>query len=181
MLLRPLDIDGLFEITAPRNEDERGFFMRSYDRQAFEASGLETRWEQESLSFNEQRFTIRGLHFQLPPVAETKIVRVTRGAAMDVALDLRRESPTFGRHVAIELSAEKGNAVYIPAGFAHGFQTLEDDTLLEYKINVGYRTELAAGVRWNDPSLAIKWHQGDISTSPRDAELPLFADLVSPF
>src|SRR4051812_28634985 len=117
MLLRPLEINGLFAVTAPRNEDERGFFMRSYDREAFEKQGLETHWEQESLSFNEKGFTIRGLHFQLPPFPETKIVRVTRGAAMDVALDLRQESPTYGKHVAIELSAAEGNAVYIPAGF----------------------------------------------------------------
>ena len=181
MLLRPLEIDGLYEITAPRNDDERGFFMRSYDRAAFQKQGLETHWEQESLSFNEQKFTIRGLHFQLPPLTETKIVRVTRGAAMDVALDLRRESPTFGEHIAIELSADNGKAVYIPAGFAHGFQTLVENTLLEYKINVAYTTELSAGVRWNDPSLGIKWHQGEVNTSPRDAGLPLFADLVSPF
>src|SRR5437763_417906 len=117
MLLRPLDIDGLYEITAPRNEDERGFFMRSYDRRAFEEHGLETRWVEESLSFNERRLTIRGLHFQFPPFPETKIVRVTQGAAMDVALDLRRGSPTYGQHVAIELSAANGKAVYIPAGF----------------------------------------------------------------
>jgi len=181
MLLRPLDIDGLYEITAPRNEDERGFFMRSYDRLAFEEQGLETQWEQESLSFNERRMTVRGLHFQLPPFPETKIVRVTQGAAMDIALDLRRTSPTYGKHFAIELSATNGNALYIPAGFAHGFQTLEDNTLVEYKINVAYHPELTAGIRWNDPSLDIRWHTGEISVSERDAALPLFAKFESPF
>jgi len=181
MLLRPLEIDGLFEITSPRHADERGFFMRAYDRAAFEEKGLETRWEQESLSFNERRLTIRGLHFQLPPAAETKIVRVTRGAVMDVALDLRKASPTYGKHVAIELSAENGKALYITEGFAHGFQTLDDNTLVEYKINVAYRPELSAGVRWNDPSLNIAWHDGDINFSERDAGLPLFDQLGPPF
>jgi dTDP-4-dehydrorhamnose 3,5-epimerase len=181
MLLQPLDIDGLYEITASRNEDERGFFMRSYDRQVFAENGLETQWEQESLSFNQRKFTIRGLHFQLPPLPETKIVRVTRGAAMDVALDMRSASQTYGRHVAIELSAENGKALYIPAGFAHGFQTLEDNTLVEYKINVAYCRELSTGIRWNDPSLDIPWHDGETGMSERDAVLPLLGDLNSPF
>jgi dTDP-4-dehydrorhamnose 3,5-epimerase len=102
---------------------------------------------------------------------------VTRGAVIDVALDLRRASPTYGEHVAIELSEKKGNALYIPAGFAHGFQTLEDNTLVEYKINTAYRSELAAGVRWNDPSLGIAWCEGDVNVSERDAALPLLSDL----
>ena len=181
MLLRPLEIDGLFEITSPRHADERGFFMRSYDRAAFEEKGLETRWEQESLSFNERRLTIRGLHFQLPPAAETKIVRVTRGAVMDVALDLRKASPTYGKHLAIELSAENGKALYIAEGFAHGFQTLGDNTLVEYKINVAYQPELSTGVRWNDPSLGIAWRQGENSVSARDAALPTMDEFASPF
>jgi len=155
--------------------------MRSYDRAAFADKGLETRWEQESLSFNERRLTIRGLHFQLPPAAEAKIVRVTRGAVMDVALDLRKESPTYGKHLAIELSAENGKALYISEGFAHGFQTLEDDTLVEYKINVAYQPELSTGIRWNDESLGIAWHGGEINFSERDAALPLLDQLGSPF
>jgi dTDP-4-dehydrorhamnose 3,5-epimerase len=181
MLLQPLEIEGLYEISSPRNEDDRGFFTRSYDHQVFERHGLETHWEQESLSFNRRRLTVRGLHFQLPPFAETKIVRVTRGAVLDVALDLRRKSPSYGQHLAVELSARAATALYIPSGFAHGFQTLEDDTMVEYKINVPYRSDLAAGLRWDDDSLGIHWHRGQISFSQRDAALPLFNQVESPF
>jgi dTDP-4-dehydrorhamnose 3,5-epimerase len=155
--------------------------MRSYDRQYFEAAGLQTNWVQESLSFNRVANTIRGLHFQTPPLVETKVVRVLTGAVLDVLVDLRKGSDHYGTWDAIELSAEKGNAVYIPAGCAHGFRTLEADTLIEYKIDVPFDPALSDGIQWNDPSLNIDWNASDPITSERDNALPLLSSFVSPF
>jgi dTDP-4-dehydrorhamnose 3,5-epimerase len=179
--IKPLKLQGTYAISSERRADERGFFMRSYDRAEFETHGLCTTWEQESLSFNRAEDTIRGLHFQLPPLVETKMVRVLSGSILDVFVDLRADSETYGKWDSIELSAENGLAVYIPAGFAHGFRSLAADTLIEYKIDVPYVANKAGGVRWNDDSLAIDWGANSAIISERDAQLPFFTGFNSPF
>lgn len=181
MHLKPLRLKGAYEINLKRIGDERGFFMRFYDRQIFAGNDLQTEWEQESVSFNKEKNTIRGLHFQMPPFVETKIVRVAAGAIWDVFVDLRKDSETYGEWEAIELSAENNCAVYIPKGFAHGFRTLAENTIIEYKIDVPYQADLASGIRWNDETLAIDWKAENPIISARDKELQFFADFDSPF
>ena len=181
MHINPLKLKGTYEIGFERIGDSRGFFMRFYDRKLFAAHNLQTVWEQESVSFNRQKNTVRGLHFQLPPFVETKIVRVAQGAIWDVFLDLRKDSETYGAWDAVELSAENDRAVYIPKGFAHGFRTLTENALVEYKIDVPYQANLASGIRWNDATLNIDWKIENPIISTRDAKLHFFADFDSPF
>jgi dTDP-4-dehydrorhamnose 3,5-epimerase len=181
MQLRPLELDGAFEITADAHRDDRGSFQRVYDRDIFAEQGLVTEWAQESVSHNVRANTLRGLHFQRPPHAETKIVRVLHGAALDVMVDLRGNSATYGRWLVIELSAAAGNAVYIPAGFAHGFRTLADDTVMLYKIDVSYQADLSGGIAWDDRTLKISWGGGQPLVSERDRQLPPMSEFDSPF
>ena len=148
MLFRPLDVPGLFLIELERKEDERGFFSRLFCAETFVQHGLCADYPQWSVSFNERRGTLRGLHFQAPPHEETKLVSCTRGAVFDVAVDLRPHSPSRGRWIAVELSADNRSTFYIPAGFAHGFQTLTDEAEVRYHISERYRPEAARGVRW---------------------------------
>ena len=151
MILRPTPLDGLLLVEQERLEDERGFFARTYDVDALGAV------VQMSVSFNPRAGTLRGLHFQAEPHGETKLVRCTRGAAFDVAVDLRPQSPTLHRWHAVELTGPNGHALLIPAGFAHGFQTLEDDTELLYAMSTRHVPEAASGVRWDDPAFGIDW------------------------
>jgi dTDP-4-dehydrorhamnose 3,5-epimerase len=181
MQIKPRKLKGVFEIKLTRIGDNRGYFMRFYNRQVFAEHGLQTVWEQESVSFNKEKNTLRGLHFQLPPFNETKIVRAVNGAILDIFVDLRKGSETYGKWDAIELSSENDTAVYIPKGFAHGFKTLAENTLVEYKIDANYNAESASGIRWDDADLAIDWNTENPVTSQRDAELQLFADFISPF
>lgn len=181
MQITPHELDGVFTIELDRIEDPRGYFMRTYGRSVMADHGLQTDWEQESVSFNAKRHTVRGLHFQLPPYDETKIVRVIQGAVMDIFVDLRRASASYGRWGMIELSSENDLAVYIPKGFAHGFKSLVDGTTVAYKIDMPYRAEAAAGVLWNDPDIGIQWNVAEPVISDRDRNLPRFADFVSPF
>ena len=181
MQIKPRKLKGIFEIKLERIGDTRGYFMRFYNRQLFAEHGLQTVWEQESVSFNKEKNTLRGLHFQLPPFNETKIVRVVHGAILDVFVDLRKNSETYGEWDSIELSAENDTAVYIPKGFAHGFKTLAKNTLVEYKIDVSYNATSASGIRWNDADLAVEWNTKSPIISLRDAELQFFADFDSPF
>lgn len=181
MQIEPLRLKGTYRIKLERVGDVRGYFMRFYNREIFAAHNLQTVWEQESVSFNKEKNTLRGLHFQLPPFNETKIVRVASGAIFDVFVDLRKKSETYGEWDAIELSAENDTAVYIPKGFAHGFKTLVDNTLVEYKIDANYNAESAGGIRWNDADLAIEWNTENPVISERDGKLPFFADFDSPF
>ena len=176
MQLRPLDIPGLWLVEPERLADERGFFARVFSSDLFERHGLCTSYPQWSVSFNARRGTLRGLHFQAAPHEETKLVTCTRGAVFDVVVDLR--PPARGRWVAVELSAERGASLYIPAGCAHGFQTLADDTELLYHISPPYQAQAARGVRWDDPDLAIAWPQAEARViSPRDQALPRLRDL----
>lgn len=159
---------GAFVIEPYRIEDERGFFARTFCRREFEAHGLNSNLVQCSVSFNRKRSTLRGMHFQVAPHAETKLVRCTRGAIYDVIVDLRPDSRMFCRWFGIELSADNQLALYIPEGIAHGFQTLQDETEVFYQISESYSPECAGGVRWNDPAFAIQWPIANPVISARD-------------
>jgi dTDP-4-dehydrorhamnose 3,5-epimerase len=148
---------GAFLIDIESREDERGFFARTFCRREFEEHGLEPNLVQCSISFNQRKGTIRGIHFQRPPYQETKIVRCTAGAIFDVIVDLRADSPTFLKYLAVELTSENRRALYVPKDFAHGFQTLTDETEVSYQMSEFYAPNSAAGFRWNDPLLAIEW------------------------
>lgn len=167
-------LKGAFIIEPERIEDERGFFARTFCRREFEARGLNPDLVQCSISFNHQRATLRGMHYQSAPHAEAKLVRCTRGAIYDVIIDLRPQSPTFRRWVAVDISAENHLMVYVPEGFAHGFQTLQDETEVSYYISEFYSPECARGVRWNDPAFAIGWPIADPVISARDQTHPEF-------
>lgn len=181
MEIKPLKLKGTFQLNFKRHGDLRGYFMRFYDRAAFAEYGLPIVWEQESVSFNQAKDTVRGLHFQMPPLVEAKLVRVVVGAIWDVYVDLRQDSETYGSWDALELSAENNRAVYIPKGFAHGFRTLSENTKIEYKIDVPFRADLADGIRWNDKTLGIDWQVENPTISARDGELQFFDSFDSPF
>jgi dTDP-4-dehydrorhamnose 3,5-epimerase len=150
-------IAGVWIVDEERHIDARGYFARTFDTGRFEQAGLETAWRQCSVSHNHRKGTLRGLHFQAAPHEETKLVRCIRGAVHDVIVDLRPSSPTRYQHVAVELTADNGRAIYVPPGAAHGFQTLEDDSALFYQITPDYVPSAAAGVRFDDPVLRINW------------------------
>ena len=162
-----------------RFDDPRGAFAETYDTLKFKALGIDTVFVMDAWSYGRQVGTLRGLHFQSPPRAQAKFLRVVRGHIFDVALDLRRSSPTYGRHAAIELRAGDCRAIYIPAGFAHGFCTLEPDTEIVYKTSDHYSPEHQGGVLWNDPALAIAWpiSAAKVNLIERDTKWPRLADL----
>lgn len=174
MQLKRTAIEGLIEVEVTLMEDERGAFARTYDEAIFAQAGLPTRWPQCNTSYNRKRGTLRGLHFQAAPREEPKLVRCTAGRVYDVALDLRKASQTYLKWAAVELSAAKRNAFYIPAGFAHGFLTLEDDSEVYYQMGESYDASLQRGVRWNDPAFAIDWPLTPSVMSVRDADYPLW-------
>jgi dTDP-4-dehydrorhamnose 3,5-epimerase len=173
MRFEALELMGAFVVEAEPHEDERGLFARLWSAEEFADRGLASAWVESSTSYNRRAGTLRGLHYQADPAAETKLVRCTRGAAFDVIVDLREGSSTYARWVGVDLAAESRRAVYVPVGFAHGFQTLVDDTELHYEISAPYTPELARGIRWDDPTLAIRWPDCDVRViSERDRELP---------
>jgi dTDP-4-dehydrorhamnose 3,5-epimerase len=165
---------GAFVVEPEPIEDARGLFARTWCRREFEARGLETRIAQCSTSFNKRKGTLRGMHYQVSPAAETKIIRCTRGSLYDVILDMRPDSPTFTRHFAVVLTAENRKMLYVPTGFAHGFQTLEDDTELLYQISEFYAPDHARGVRWDDPVFGIRWPEDERTIVGRDRSYPNF-------
>jgi dTDP-4-dehydrorhamnose 3,5-epimerase len=175
MIFRPLALPGLVEILPEHARDERGAFFRSYCAEEFVRAGIDFRPVQVSVSENPRRHTLRGMHWQAPPCLETKLIRCIRGAVHDVAIDIRPGSPSFGRHLALTLSAEAGNAFLIPAGFAHGFLTLTGDAVLEYMMDVAFMPGLGRGLRWDDPAFAIPWPAPPAVISARDAAWPDFA------
>lgn len=178
MLIEPHVLPGLFVIRPERRRDTRGFFVRTYCRRTLLAAGIDFVPAQSSQSYNATPATLRGLHFQRPPHMEDKIVRCLRGAVFDVAVDIRPGSADFGRWAGLELSEENGLALFIPKGFAHGFQTLTPETLVHYDIAPAYVASHAAGVRWDDPEIGIAWPQAtERVISERDAALPLLAEL----
>jgi dTDP-4-dehydrorhamnose 3,5-epimerase len=159
--------------------DLRGHFVETYNKQAFAAAGIEDEFVQDNLSQSVNPGTVRGLHFQIAPFAQAKLVRVGRGRILDVALDLRRSSSTYGQHVKIELSSDDGLQILIPAGFAHGFCTLEPNTEVHYKVTAPYSVDHDRGLAWNDPALGINWPI-DLRAavlSDKDMRNPLFAEL----
>ena len=181
--VQPLAIADVKRITPKRFADARGFFVESWNRKIWSAAGLDTDYCQDNQSLSLAPGTVRGLHFQKPPYAQAKLVSVLSGRIFDVAVDLRRASPTFGRWVSTELDAESGAQLFMPKGFAHGFCTLVPDTLVMYKVDARYAPEADAGVFWADPDLAIDWPVGADRAllSPKDAALPRLKDMTSPF
>jgi dTDP-4-dehydrorhamnose 3,5-epimerase len=163
-------LDGAFVIDLERREDERGFFARAFCQHEFADHGLNPVIAQANVAFNRERGTLRGMHFQFPPAAETKLVRCTRGAILDVIVDLRPESATYLEHVAVELSAENGRSLYVPERFAHGYQVLEDSTETSYQVGAFYAPEYEGGLHYLDPRLGLEWPLPVTAISPKDAE-----------
>lgn len=174
MYFHAAPLTGVYEIGLERREDERGFFARTWCAREFVAAGLPGNLVQSSLSHNARKGTLRGMHFQWAPSQEGKLVRCEHGAVHDVLLDLRPDSATFLTHFAIELDAERGNAVYIPPGIAHGFQTLADETRVIYSMTDFYAPDLADGVRFDDPAFGIRWPLQVSVISERDRTYPDF-------
>ena len=175
------ELSGAVVIELDKQEDERGFFARTYCAREFAAHDLTCNFVQCNLSFNNMRGTVRGMHYQKPPYAEIKLVRCTRGSIYDVIIDLRPQSPTFARHFAIELSAENRLSLYIPAGFAHGFQTLEDGTEVFYQMGNFYEPGSDSGLRYDDPHLSIRWPLPVTAISEKDLNWPAFVSWQNPF
>jgi dTDP-4-dehydrorhamnose 3,5-epimerase len=175
MTFRETPLPGAFVIDLDPSGDERGFFARVWSVEAFAARDLVTRLDHVAVSFNREAGTLRGLHFQAPPFGETKLVRCTRGAIFDVAVDLRRDSPAFRQWTAVELTADNRRGFYIPAGCAHGFLTLTPDAEVLYLIDTPYSPPHGRGVRWNDPAFGIEWPGPARVISARDAAYPDFA------
>jgi dTDP-4-dehydrorhamnose 3,5-epimerase len=168
----PTELSGVHVVEQERFADERGWFARTWCRQEFARAGLEPSLVQCSASFNHRRGTVRGLHYQAPPFAEVKLVRCSRGALFDVAVDLRPGSPAFGRWIGVELTPENGRMLYIPRGFAHGFMTLADETEVAYQMSESYSPEHARAVRWSDPLIGVRWPGPIEVISPRDRDCP---------
>jgi dTDP-4-dehydrorhamnose 3,5-epimerase len=173
MKFLPTRLPGVCIVDLEKHGDDRGFFARSWCRREFEEHGLNPNLVQCSVSFNHKKGTLRGMHYQVTPHEEAKLVRCTRGSICDVAVDLRPTSPAFGKWTAEELTADNGRALYIPGGFAHGFQTLSDNTEVFYQMSEFYHPESARGVRWNDPAFGIIWPIPNPIISERDKNLPL--------
>ncbi len=181
MQIKPLRLKGAFEITLSPHRDNRGYFMRVYDEAVFREHGLVTSWTQESQSLSNRKGVIRGLHFQIPPHAETKLVRVIAGKIFDVFVDLREGSVSYGQWDSVELSAANQKMVYLPKGFAHGFCTLSNEVVILYKMDSFYIAEFQRGIIWNDDVLKINWPVTRPFLSDRDNSFPKFKDFISPF
>lgn len=183
MKVHQFDIEGPLLIEPTRFQDQRGFFCETYNALELARHGVDARFVQDNQSLSTACGTVRGLHFQSPPFAQSKLIRVVRGAITDVAVDIRAGSPTFGRHVRVELSAENAMQLYIPEGFAHGFATLRPLTDVAYKVSAPYSPEHELGILWNDPDLGIQWRLPDDEAvlSNKDVELPCLCNIVSPF
>ncbi|MGZ3872514.1 MAG: dTDP-4-dehydrorhamnose 3,5-epimerase [Mucilaginibacter sp.] len=182
MKITETEIQGLLVIEPRIFNDDRGYFYESYNQAKFTEAGIAVDFVQDNQSFS-HKGAVRGLHGQADPFAQGKLVRVISGRVLDVAVDIRKASPTYGKYVSIELSGENQLQFWIPAGFLHGFATLEDNTIFTYKVNNYYNKESEIGVLWNDPALAINWGLAgsDILLSPKDEILPDFNSFNSPF
>lgn len=177
------DIADVKIMTPVRHGDARGFFSEIFREDFLARHGIDIRFIQENHSYSAAKGVLRGMHFQTPPMAQAKLVRVAAGAILDVAVDIRAGSPTYGRHVAVELSAETGDQLFVPEGFAHGFCTLMPDTQVLYKVNRYYSAEHDRGFAWNDASVGIAWPigEGEATLSDKDRRQPKFADLPAYF
>ncbi|MFA5955106.1 dTDP-4-dehydrorhamnose 3,5-epimerase [Hyphomicrobium sp.] len=178
-----LDIPDVLLLATKRYPDTRGYFTELYNAKTLAEAGIDDKFVQDNLSLSAMSGTIRGLHFQVPPYAQSKLVRVSSGRILDVAVDIRPASSTYGRHVAVEISADNGLQIYIPDGFAHGFCTLEPDTVVVYKVSSYYAPGAEAGILWSDPQLKIDWPvtAKHAIISDKDAVLPLLNDLSLKF
>lgn len=172
MIFTDTTLAGAYVIDLEKIEDERGFFARSWCEREFSAHGLDSKLVQSDVSFNKKSGTLRGLHYQTAPHEETKLVRCTKGSLFDVIVDLRKDSPTFLKWFRVELTATNYRMLYIPKRFAHGFQTLEDDTEIFYQMSEFFHQEAARGIRWDDPSLAVAWPRAERTISMRDQAYP---------
>ena len=183
MQVEELSIPEVKVLIPKRHYDHRGFVSETYNRNSLAGAGIDIDFVQDNHSLAAGKGTVRGLHFQSPPFAQAKLVRVLRGSVFDVAVDLRRFSPTYGRHVSVFLSAETWNQVLVPIGFAHGFMTLDPDTEVIYKVSGYYAPEHDMGLLWNDPVLGIQWPipEGEAALSDKDRRQPRLADLTTPF
>ena len=178
-----LNIPDIRVLSPKKFGDRRGFFSETYNKQAFAALGIDIDFVQDNHSYSADRGTVRGLHFQTPPFAQDKLVRVERGSVFDIAVDLRQGSSSYGRHVSAVLSAEAWNQILVPIGFAHGFMTLEPDTEVIYKVSNYYAPDHDKGLLWNDPALGINWpiSEDEAVLSEKDRKLPRLAELITPF
>jgi dTDP-4-dehydrorhamnose 3,5-epimerase len=176
VFFRETKLPGAFVIELQKQEDERGFFARSWCHKEFEAHGLNPRMVQCNVSFNKVKGTLRGMHYQVPPCAEAKLVRCTRGAIYDVIVDLRRESPSYKQHLSEILSSNNYKALFIPEGFAHGFQTLEDNSEVFYQMSEFYSPEHQRGLRYNDPAFEVSWPIEATVISDRDRNYENFTE-----
>ena len=179
MIFVETKLSGAFVIELERREDERGFFARAFCQHEFEEHGLKPVIAQANIGFNRERGCVRGMHFQYPPAAETKTVRCTRGAVLDIIVDLRPESPTFLEHVEVELTADNHRAIYIPERFAHGYQTLADETETSYQVGEFYTPGVEGGLRYDDPALGLSWPLPVSVISEKDAGWALFSEVES--
>jgi len=181
--IRKTEIDGVLLVTPKRFSDSRGFFVESYNAERFRQAGISDIFVQDNHSLSLAPCTIRGLHYQAPPRAQSKLVRVLKGSIIDVAVDARRSSPTYGRHVRAMLSAENGAQLLVPAGFLHGFATLEANTEVAYKVSDFYSGDHDGAVRWNSPELGIDWgvDPANAVLSDKDAKATPFSEFASPF
>ena len=178
MIVRRLELDGLLEISPRKFGDDRGFFSETYNAKSFVEVGIDLTFVQDNHSYSAAMGVVRGLHYQLPPFAQDKLVRVTRGAILDVAVDIRKGSPTFGKWVALEVSAEKWNQILVPKGFAHGFMTLVEHTEVIYKVTNYYSPEHDRSIRFDDPAIGIDWPipASGVQLSDKDQKAPMLAD-----
>lgn len=176
-----LSLPGAYVITLEPIGDKRGYFLETYRADAYASHGLVTNWLQENQSLSSRKYTLRGMHLQMPPHAQTKLFRVLQGAALDVIVDLRVGSPTYGQSAAVELTEDNNRLIYIPRGFAHGFCTLTEDVIVSYKVDAYYAPQSEAGLLWNDPALNIDWPCDEPILSEKDGKLPRLAEFESPF
>ncbi|MFL6818116.1 MAG: dTDP-4-dehydrorhamnose 3,5-epimerase [Bradyrhizobium sp.] len=183
MEIRALLLAEIKLIVPQIHRDARGFFSETYNRQALCAAGMSIEFVQDNHILTREAGTIRGLHFQTPPRAQGKLVRVTRGSIFDVAVDIRVGSPTFGQHVSVTLSNENWRQIWIPTGFAHGYCTLEPDTEVIYKVTDYYAPDFDRGIKWDDEAVGIKWpvHPDNVKLSQKDRTLPSLKDMVPAF
>jgi dTDP-4-dehydrorhamnose 3,5-epimerase len=174
------ELEGLLIIKPEVYEDERGYFFESYNSEKFRQAGIDLKFVQDNES-KSRKGVVRGLHLQAPPFEQGKLVRVMRGSVLDVAVDIRKNSPTYGKHASIELSGKNKWMYWIPPGFAHGFATLEDETIFFYKCTNVYNKDAERCFLWNDPEINIDWGISDPVVSQRDSMAPRFMDFISPF
>jgi dTDP-4-dehydrorhamnose 3,5-epimerase len=169
-------LQGAYLINAPRHEDERGYFTRTHCEREFAENGLHTHWVQGNASYNKRTHTLRGMHWQAEPHGEVKLVRCVVGAVYDVIIDLRSDSPSYRQHYGVELTPENGTQLYIPAGFAHGFLTLQDHSTVLYQMGAFFEPTAARGLRYNDPAFNIAWPAEVAIISDRDRDYPDYQD-----